>query len=36
MFVKGPFRPKYTNQDEGIRTIIYELKKLKKNGIMIN
>lgn len=23
MFVKGPFRAKYNNQDGGIRTIIY-------------
>lgn len=36
MFVKGPFRPKFGIQDEGIRNIANELKKLKRQNITIN
>ena len=36
MILRGPFRPKFKEEDKGIRLISEEIKKLRKQNIIIN
>lgn len=36
MLVKGPFRPKFNDEDHGIEMITKELQKLRRKNIMVN